>query len=387
MQLDVGSAAPHDALRQQQLMSDLWHGMSPAQKDPFHHLVSGRHKACSAQSLYHPLLDLTLHQSSSNQIPSSQARKDLERYDKECREYQQRMDDIGLMTPLNMHVSSPVQGSPHSSSYGIHQHMPVSHPVRDNRKAFPNSQRLPITLGIPVAGPVHSHLYGGGAGRGSSSLPEMMPASPHSGRNGRLSLLAPNMSPEELEHLCHYTEGINSLHGFEHHPMHPGFLSPGGGHGGAGGHASGHPADLMDHELLNDHNEFEACMQSFANSEGPGAAIDLFGSSALVHLENSNVKSEMPSVAEHQQQAAETPAGFTQPVVKESLVADKPYFEAIKGSSLALQHNEQPHASSSAGSPSEVHVQPNAFGTPTAGSAGGSYPSHHDSPFAPPSSV
>ena len=324
------------------LMSDLWHQMTPDQRQPF--------------------LDM--------------AAKDRERFEKDVRDYRRRMaeagiggfedgeggDMPGMMRGMGggsgMHMGTP-QSMAHMPQQGFFPMSPSS--------AFPGGDRLQqqqLRIGIPVN--VSSAMH---AMQGGMQSPPLLIAGSGPGGGGAMQLLTggqrpmvmgmpmlpPDMDHEELDHLCHFPRTHQ-----------PGLIS--GQQGGEQGHHLGQHPEPLDHGLgLDEHGEadFELAMSTLRGQDAAAAAgIDLFGCSAQVQLTTTtaSVGDGGSSGAKAAAAAAGGTAGGSQqpPVaVGAAMPSAVAAFGALKGGRVSGQ--DQPHASSSAGSPSDVHVSHAAF--------------------------
>ncbi|GAX76225.1 hypothetical protein CEUSTIGMA_g3669.t1 [Chlamydomonas eustigma] len=347
---DPSSQSSHDMLPR--LMSDLWHQMTPEQRKPF--------------------MDM--------------AGKDRERYDKEVREHRCRMVEMGGLPQLEGEaevttptvrggssngaaISSPcLPGSYYHASPHPQQHAHGS-PSQAPYYGGGCSGSGQMHMGIPV-GPTPQHLMRHRVSNLGSHVPTsmvatgsylpagMVPAHAHGGRARQsgmamgMSLLPLDAEAEEVDHLCHYGDGAPAPHFFDpyHHNqyMRSGSSMP----GAPSHHNTGQTPDHLDHGLDLDANgvdDFDMAMNSLKCSDGGAAAtIDLFGCSAQVQLDvlgttKAEVEQEENLVMQ-QDQEKERVASLT----KKNMVQQ-------------LSGQDQPHASSSAGSPSDVHVSQLGF--------------------------
>ncbi|GAX81680.1 hypothetical protein CEUSTIGMA_g9108.t1 [Chlamydomonas eustigma] len=349
---DLSSQSNHDMLPR--LMADLWQQMTQEQRKPF--------------------LDM--------------AGRDRERYEKEVREYRRRMADVGGICNIyseaaeaqvampSMRVGSSSGGALTNSPRPLSSYNPHSYQQHGTGSITQvpyhggGSGSRQVHMGIPV-GPAPPQLTCHGGSNAGSHVPAsmaatgsylpagMVPAHAHGGRalqHGMamgMPLQPQDVEPEELDQLCHYGDRAPAPHVFDPYHHHQ-YMRPSMPGASSHHHASQTP-EHVDHGLELDANgvdDFDMAMNSLKCSDGGAAAtIDLFGCSAQVHVDTlGGVKAE---VEQHQHQHL---VGSQQDLGKEQVAP-----MARNSTVQQLSGQDQPYASSSAGSPSDVHVSQLGF--------------------------
>ena len=327
-------------------MSDLWHQMTPDQRQPFLHMAA----------------------------------KDRERYEKDAREYRRRMAEAGVGSfediegevtiPMTASMMMPPQRLTKQPS-GSYQH-PSPHSQLHAMSAFElhrqQQMRLSNGRGHSMEG---SHVPPGSmmmaTGRvvpgttGGMAIASVIP-----GDIMQPSLLLPDMDPEELDHLCHYG-GNSTAFGQQH------FLRQQQLNQAAAAAAGRIPSEspIMHGLALDDQADFELAMRSFRSQpEGAAAAvgIDLFGCSAQVQrLAGGDGGAAMGIKMESAMMTHEKALG------KNRASADHDVAAIVfpKGGPLRRVSGQDPSPHSSAGSPSDGHISQAAFNGLGGGQAAG----------------
>ena len=299
-----------------------------------------------------------------------------------------------------------------------HLHQPQGPPRFMGNPINLRSMSLGNMIQTPIGGLTGAIVPGGGVGGGT-----MIPAANHGGGGFAmgLPLMHPHdLEPEELDHLCHFGGSGHRGLVFSDGGDHPTMAGTGSHHHhhhhGAGGGGGG-IVDSIDRELgLDDHADFEMLMAmralrgSGTNEVGGGggaaaaaaaaetaaaaASIDIFGCRAQVQLggegggmgggvvgssglanggkASAAPGSEATKTADGSTTGDQAGSGTTGGAGSGGASAIASAYASMKGGVLhrRLSGQDQPHASSSAGSPSDLHVSHAVFGS-SAGLGGG----------------
>ena len=294
-------------------MSDLWHQMTPDQRQPF--------------------LDM--------------ATKDRERYEKDSRDYRRRMAEagVGSLEDVEGEVTTPAASMmmpPRIPSLGGGYLHHASQPQAMNAFDLQRQQQMRRVggRGNSIEG---GHILPTTTMMGRVDLPGSM-----GGGIMLPSLLPPDMEPEELDHLCHYGGNTTAFQRQQHHQLQQPMNGQGSGR---------RTTDSINiHGLgLDDQADFEQAMRSLRGQPEATAAsigIDIFGCSAQVQRlgGDSGAKLMDSSVITDDKIALALGRALG---AQEHGVGAQGF---PKGTAVRRISGQDPHLSSSAGSPSDIHI-------------------------------